>query len=651
MNPGRRILPQRALKPLRALKLALIVITGGFFFAAVYISMLVVERQDALKEISRYNPSWEANQAFSELTRLAQRLSEFGDPGSEVDRAEVEFRYEIFLSRTKMLKEGSFQPLIKQYPDQWITFRRLEEALTAIQPLITNLEHSGNAQEAVKILKPLEVKFAQLASIANTHEAELVTDSQRELIQLHWRFSGVAAGLILFGALLLGLLDRQLRLLERARQKMYALAHQDALTDLANRVLLHEQLEQALAVAEHQGRTIALLCIDLDRFKEVNDSFGHQMGDALLKIVADRLRGCVWEGDLVARLGGDEFAVLQVAAGKIPDCAGLASHIIDAVGAPYDIDGQEIVIGVSVGIAMAPEGRGTASQLMKQADMALYQAKADGRGRFRFFEQEMDAQLQARRALEIDLRKALANGEFELFYQPQINIQANEISGFEALLRWRHPEWGLVSPGRFIPIAEDIGLITSIGDWVIEQACREAVTWPEGLKVAVNLSPMQFRNEGLVRRVRTALAQSGLDPRRLELEITETTLLQDNDATVAILHQLRQLGVRFAMDDFGTGYSSLSYLRSFPFDKIKIDQSFVQEISSRSDCLTIVQSIASLGAGLDMSTVAEGVETEEQYLQLRSAGFTEVQGYYFGRPKPARELAFSLSKQSDIVAG
>jgi diguanylate cyclase (GGDEF)-like protein len=645
------MLPQRALKPLRALKLVLIVITGGFFFAAVYISMLAVERQDALRELSRYNPSWEANQAFSELTRLTQRLSEFGDPGSEVDREEVEFRYEIFLSRTKMLNEGSFQPLIEQYPDQRITFRRLEEALAAIQPLITDLEHPGNAQEVVKILKPLEGKFAQLASTANSHEAELVTDSQRELIQLHWRFSGVAAGLILFGALLLGLLDRQLRLLERARQKMYALAHQDALTDLANRVLLHEQLEQALATAEHQGRTISLFCVDLDRFKEVNDSFGHQMGDALLKIVADRLRGCVRDGDVVARLGGDEFAVLQVATKKIPDCARLALHIIDAVGAPYNIDGQEIVIGVSVGIAMAPEGRGTASQLMKQADMALYQAKADGRGRFRFFEQEMDAQLQARRALEIDLRKALANDEFELFYQPQINIQANEISGFEALLRWRHPEWGLVSPGRFIPIAEDIGLITSIGDWVIERACREAVTWPEGLKVAVNLSPMQFRNEGLVRRVRTALAQSGLDPRRLELEITETTLLQDNDATVAILHQLRQLGVRFAMDDFGTGYSSLSYLRSFPFDKIKIDQSFVQEISSRPDCLTIVQSIASLGAGLDMSTVAEGVETEEQYLQLRSAGFTEVQGYYFGRPKPARELAFSLSKQSDIVAG
>jgi diguanylate cyclase (GGDEF)-like protein len=645
------MLPQRALKPLRALKLALIVITGGFLFAGVYISMLVVDRQDALKEISRYNPSWEANQAFSELTRLEQRLSEFGDPGSEVDKEEVEFRYEIFLSRTKMLNEGSFQPLIKQYPDQAITFRHLEEALVAIQPLIGNLEHSGNAQEAVKILKPLESNFAQLASIANTHEAELVTQYQRDLIELHWRFSGIAAGLILFGALLIGLLDRQLRLLERARQKMYALAHQDALTDLANRVLLHKQLELALATAEHQGRTTALLCLDLDRFKEVNDSFGHHMGDALLKIVADRLRGCVRDCDVVARLGGDEFAVLQVATKKILYCAGLASRLIDTVGAPYNIDGQEIVIGVSVGVAIAPEGRGTASQLMKQADMALYQAKTDGRGRFRFFEQEMDAQLQARRALEVDLRKALANDEFELFYQPQINIQANEISGFEALLRWRHPEWGLVSPARFIPIAEDIGLINSLGDWVIEQACREAVTWPEGLKIAVNLSPIQFRNEGLMHCVRTALAQSGLDPRRLELEITETTLLQDNEVTVAILHQLRQLGVRIAMDDFGTGYSSLSYLRSFPFDKIKIDQSFVQEISSRTDCRTIVQSIASLGAGLDISTVAEGVETEEQYLQLRSAGFTEVQGYYFGRPKPAQELAFSLSKQSDVVAG
>jgi predicted signal transduction protein with EAL and GGDEF domain len=315
---------------------------------------------------------------------------------------------------------------------------------------------------------------------------------------------------------------------------------------------------------------------------------------------------------------------------------------VDAIGNPYELEGQEIVIGTSVGIALAPDGHVSPDQLLKHADLALYRAKAEGRSTFRFFEPEMDAELQARRALEGDLRKALANREFELYYQPQINIRANEISGFEALLRWRHPERGIISPVEFIPVAEDIGLIASLGEWVIEQACREASSWPEGIKVAVNLSPVQFRYRGLVQIVGKSLLQSGLSPSRLELEITESVLLQDNDMTLATLHQLRRLGVRIAMDDFGTGYSSLSYLRSFPFDKIKIDQSFVRELSSRADCLAIVQSIASLGANLGMATVAEGVETEDQFQQIRAAGCTEVQGYYFGRPKPASELAFSL---------
>jgi predicted signal transduction protein with EAL and GGDEF domain len=282
-------------------------------------------------------------------------------------------------------------------------------------------------------------------------------------------------------------------------------------------------------------------------------------------------------------------------------------------------------------------------QLLKHADLALYRAKADGRSTFRFFEPEMDAQLQARRAMEVDLRKALANREFELYYQPQINIRANEISGFEALLRWRHPERGIISPVEFIPVAEDIGLIAALGEWVVEQACLEAASWPDGIKVAVNLSPVQFRFRGLVQSVGRALLQSGLPSNRLELEITESVLLQDNDMTIATLHQLRRLGVRIAMDDFGTGYSSLSYLRSFPFDKIKIDQSFVRELSSRADCLAIVQSIASLGANLGMSTVAEGVETEDQFQQIRAAGCTEVQGYYFGRPKPTHELVHTLA--------
>jgi diguanylate cyclase (GGDEF)-like protein len=429
----------------------------------------------------------------------------------------------------------------------------------------------------------------------------------------------------------------------RAESQIAYMAHHDALTDLANRVLFREQMEQALAGAQRQGKAVAILCLDLDRFKDVNDSLGHETGDALLRMVAERLRACVRSDDIVARLGGDEFAVLQVGVEDPHECASLATRIVDAIGNPYELEGQEIVIGTSVGIALATDEGVSPDQLLKHADLALYRAKADGRSTFRFFEPEMDAQLQARRAMEGDLRKALANREFELYYQPQINIRANEISGFEALLRWRHPERGIISPVEFIPIAEDIGLIATLGEWVIEQACREASSWPNGIKVAVNLSPVQFRFRGLVQSVGRALLQSGLASNRLELEITESVLLQDNDMTIATLHQLRRLGVRIAMDDFGTGYSSLSYLRSFPFDKIKIDQSFVRELSSRADCLAIVQSIASLGANLGMSTVAEGVETEDQFQQIRAAGCTEVQGYYFGRPKPTHELVHTLA--------
>jgi predicted signal transduction protein with EAL and GGDEF domain len=362
----------------------------------------------------------------------------------------------------------------------------------------------------------------------------------------------------------------------------------------------------------------------------------------LLRAVAGRLRNCVPAGSVVARLGGDEFAVLQAGLDCPQDCAELAMRIVNVIGTPYNLEGQEIVIGASVGIALAPEEYVPPDLLLKHADLALYCAKADGRGTFRFFEPEMDAQLQARRALEVDLRKALANEEFELYYQPQVNIQANEISGYEALLRWHHPERLMIPPSEFIPVAEDTGLIGPLGDWVIQQACMEAARWPEQMQLAINLSPVQFRNKGFVENIGKSLARSGLAPSRLELEITETALLQDNDTTLTILHQLRRLGVRIAMDDFGTGYSSLSYLRSFPFDKIKIDQSFVRELSSRADCLAIVQSIAGLGRSLGMATVAEGVETEDQLRQIRAAGCTEVQGFLFGRPKPARELAHTL---------
>ncbi|WP_414472441.1 putative bifunctional diguanylate cyclase/phosphodiesterase [Microvirga sp. M2] len=796
---------------LRTLKLVLAVVIAGFIVSAAYISILIVERQDVLKHVARYNTPWHAAQAVHEFTRLEQRLSAFAAHDPTVTQDEVSLRYDIIVSRTNLLFAGDFKEFLYSAPEWLAVAQELDKALKAIQPSIDHLNGPGAAMAALKVLEPLEIKLAGLAAAANHYGGQRAEQDQHELIRLHWMFSSLAAGLIVFGLFLLALLGWHNRLLERAHNelRLYAdnfenisaklertnkalssayeelqlrnealqaqehelrmqnerfdaalnnmshglcmvdgsdriivfnarfaelfgidrtvqpgvtlghligqaeaqdceeasplrgivaeqqelmrkrqqfgfiheepdgqtfaishqpmsnggwvatyediterrqaesqiayMAHHDALTDLANRVLFRQQLEHALTETGRERLKMAVLCLDLDRFKDVNDSLGHETGDALLKLVAERLRSCIRPQDVVARLGGDEFAILQLAIDDQQDCAALATRIVEAVSMPYDLEGQEIVIGTSIGIAVASEDNLSPDQLLKQADLALYRAKADGRATYRFFEPEMDAELQARRLLETDLRKALVNREFELYFQPQVNVRANEIGGYEALLRWQHPERGMISPAEFIPVAEDIGLISPLGDWVLEQACIVATGWPRGIKVAVNLSPVQFRNKTLVQSVSRALTRSGLAPDRLELEVTESVLLQDNELTVATLHQLRRMGVRIAMDDFGTGYSSLSYLRSFPFDKIKIDQSFVRELSSRADCLAIVRSIAGLGASLGMSTVAEGVETEDQFLQITAAGCTEVQGYYFGRPKPASELVHMLA--------
>jgi len=633
---------------LRTFKMVIAVVIGGFLIAGIYISVLVVERQGALRQISLYNPAWEAGQAASEFIRLEQRLSELGRPGSAVDRNEVELRYDILVGRAQILTEGRFQGLLERNPEHGATLRELQDRLAAIQPLIGELDRNpAAARQALDILRPLEGKLAQLASAAHNHGAALVQKDQQELVRLHWLFSGIAVSLILIGVVLILLLDRHNRLLTRAHQELHVLAHQDALTGLPNRVVLRERLEQGLAGLRAKGPSLAVAYLDLDHFKDVNDSFGHETGDELLKAVAERLRDCipVDEGhtkNLISRFGGDEFAILQTGIRCPEESAALAARIVEALRAPFSVNGHEIFIGTSIGITLA-QGGVTSSQILKHADMALYHAKADGRGTFRFFEPAMDEQLHARRLLEADLRKAMANGEFELHYQPQINLKANEITGFETLLRWHHPERGPIPPSEFIPVAEDTGLLSTLGEWILEQACREAAGWPRNIHVAVNLSPVQFRSRGLVQSVSRALAVSGLAPDRLELEITESVLLQDNEATLSMLHQLRRLGVRIAMDDFGTGYSSLSYLRSFPFDKIKIDQSFVREMSQRADCAAIVQSVASLGANLGMPTVAEGVETEDQLRRIEAAGCTDAQGYYFGRPRPARDLVHTLA--------
>ena len=417
----------------------------------------------------------------------------------------------------------------------------------------------------------------------------------------------------------------------QAEEHIAHIARHDALTDLPNRLLFHEKMATGLVRVNSSGESMAVMCLDLDNFKAVNDSLGHPIGDKLLQQVAHRLCDHLGVGDTIARLGGDEFAILHPMR-TLRDAEDLARRLIGAGSEPVDVEGHEITTGISIGIAIAPQNGLTSEQLMKCADVALYQAKSQGRNTFRFFEPSMDLRLQARRALEIDLRRALTAGEFHLAYQPLINLASNELVGFEALLRWNHPERGAVSPAEFIPVAEETGLIIPLGQWVLRQACTEAARWPGGLKVAVNLSPVQFRSRGLLATVTQTLAAAGLSPDRLELEITEAVLLEQNDINMGTLHQLRALGTRIAMDDFGTGYSSLSYLRRFPFDKIKIDRSFVFDSIAGQQGEAIIRTIAELGSTLGIQTTAEGIETAEQLQIVRRAGCTEGQGYLIGRP-------------------
>jgi diguanylate cyclase (GGDEF)-like protein len=433
-----------------------------------------------------------------------------------------------------------------------------------------------------------------------------------------------------------------------AEAKLQHLAEHDPLTDLPNRVLFHDRLTQALAFAR-RGSPLAVLCLDLDHFKAVNDTLGHPVGDALLQLVAQRLMAQTRDTDTVARLGGDEFGIIQTAIDKPSDAISFATRLFDAFAAPFEVEGHRIVIATSIGIAFAPQDGLEPDQLLRCADLALYRAKADGRSAYRLFHREMDAQMQARRLLELDLRQALAARQLALFYQPLIDLRRSRSAGFEALIRWRHPKRGLVPPGDFIPLAEEIGLIKDIGAWVLHQACMDAASWPDGLKVAVNLSPVQFRSHDLVDLVAQALADSGLPGNRLELEITETVMLHDTEATLAMLHQLRTLGIHIAMDDFGTGYSSLSYLRRFPFDRIKIDQSFVRELNTRDDCNAIVRAIVSLGRELGMHTTAEGVETQDQLCTLGSVGCSEAQGYLFSPAVPAADVPGLLGRLPTII--
>ena len=474
-----------------------------------------------------------------------------------------------------------------------------------------------------------------LASVGQTHST-IVETSDGRLIEIKNQPS--AAG---------GWLATHDDVTERIRadERIAHMAHYDALTDLPNRVLMRGHLERRVAELNH-GKPFAILYIDVDEFKGVNDSLGHEVGDELLRQVASRLRACVSGNDLVARLGGDEFAIIKAGTCDQAELSALAEQILASLRMPVDCKGQEITTDASIGIAIAPDHGDVIDDLLKRADLAMYAAKSEGRGTFRIFVGEYDAKARQRRQLELDLRQALARREFEVHYQPLVDLSANVVTGCEALLRWHHPERGMVSPADFIPVAEDTGLIGEIGEWVLRQACTEAASWPGDIHIAVNVSPVQFRSKTLALKVAAALAESGLSPERLELEITETVLIRDDEEALTILQQLRELGVRIALDDFGTGYSSLSYLHRFPFDKIKIDRSFISDIGQSEDSSPIVQAVVHMAAARHMATTAEGVETEAQREVLQKLGCSQMQGWLFSPAVPAAKLKLLLSKQA-----
>ncbi|MGP0088893.1 MAG: EAL domain-containing protein [Xanthobacteraceae bacterium] len=425
---------------------------------------------------------------------------------------------------------------------------------------------------------------------------------------------------------------------KRAEARVAFMAHHDALTSLPNRVLLRLRMQEVLRQTRRTGRSFAALFVDLDNFKSINDTLGHPLGDLLLQRVADRMRAELRDQDTMARLGGDEFAILQTEIEQPGEVSALIQRLLTVIGAPYELEGHQVTIGACIGVAVAPGDGDDPDRLLKNADLALHRAKVDGKGCFRFFEPEMDARVQARRQLEIDLRAALQTGALEVHYQPLVDLRSGEVRCLEALLRWPHPQRGMVPPAEFIPVAEETGLIGSLGAFVLRRACADAATWPKNVKVAVNLSPLQFKNGNPFVTVNDALASSGLAPARLELEITEATLLEKSESVLATLHALRALGVRISMDDFGTGYSSLSYLRSFPFDKIKIDRSFVNGVGDNADSQAIVRAIITLGTSLGITITAEGVESETDLAYMQAEGCNEGQGYLFSKARPSSEI-------------
>ncbi|WP_367717749.1 EAL domain-containing protein [Nitratireductor sp. GISD-1A_MAKvit] len=760
--------------------------------AALYISVLVFKRQEALTQIFRYNIAYSASQGMNELLRFRQRLTAIMVDPPQTTQQDVELRYQILVSRLSLFEQGEFLNFVTVLPENKATVEELAAALERIGQFIGEIDEPENARLALELTAPLERKMVALASKANEYGATTQASDQSELLKLHWIFSALALSLVVTGFVFIAMLQWQHRLQISVQQRLKAtnedllrtsaelsesaaaarraneelitqnllfntalnnmshglcmfdaegrlivsnqkmesiygisqeklqlgttlnqlvelmvqtgasaedeaerlmrlqsmlvtqgrsdtltqelrdgrtilishqpmrrggwvatyediterhkaqaqiayMARHDTLTDLPNRVMMREQLEDIMTSSAERGLSTALMCVDLDNFKSVNDTLGHPVGDALLRAVAGRIRNTVREADAVARLGGDEFVVVQGNIEKPEQASTLAKRLIEALDEPYVIEGHQVLSAASVGVAIA-NGQPEADDLLMQADVALYQAKGDGRGVFRFYEPGMNKRLQRRRTLEADLRAANLDEQFHLVFQPIIGLGDNKVTTFEALLRWNHPTHGSIPPDEFIRIAEDTGAIIPLGEWVLRQVCLEMKSLPDDISIAANLSPMQFRRDDIVDTVARVLADTETPASRLELEITETLLLEDSRKLHADLRRLRKLGARISLDDFGTGYSSLSYLQKFAFDKVKIDRLFIKEITKSADQAAIVQTIVNLAFTLGMTTVVEGVEMEEQLRIIRAMGCDEAQGNLFSKPILAKDI-------------
>jgi diguanylate cyclase (GGDEF)-like protein/PAS domain S-box-containing protein len=585
-----------------------------------------------------FQPGERHEQALSDgrVILIEERLTEDGGIiGLRVDITELKQR------------EASFRLLFDSNPVPMIVCALDDERILGVNDAA--IEHYGFSRAE---FEKLTIRSVQAFESEPPWAGDRSNDELTARTWKHVRADGTLIDLAIYSrhlvyndqpAVLLALMDITER--KRAEARLAFMAQHDGLTGLPNRNLLRQHMDEILQHVRRSAETVAVLVLGLDNFKAVNDTLGHGIGDKLLRGVAKRLRSTLREEDTLARLSSDEFAIVQSGLTRPEDAVFLAKRLLEAIGEPYLLDGHSVVIGASMGIAMAPGDGDESEKLLKSADMALSRAKNDSRGTFSFFEAEMDARAQSRRKIELDLRDAIQNDGLRPFYQPLVDLSTGRISGFEALVRWPHPERGMISPAEFIPVAEETGLINALGELMLRRACLDAALWPDAVRVAVNLSPLQFRVGNLLSMVMDALKQSGLPATRLELEITETLLLEKSSQVLATLHALRALGVRISMDDFGTGYSSLSYLRSFPFDKIKIDQSFVRDLGSNRDAQAIVRSIISLGKGLGVTITAEGVETEAELSCLRAEGCHEGQGFLFSRARPNAEIVGLLQAQ------